>query len=228
MNCEFHNIIAQELNIPPKSVQATITLLDEGATIPFISRYRKEKTGELDEVAIRDIQLRYQNLQELTKRKSYILETIEQSGALTTELKDKINATYDSVVLEDLFLPFKPKRRTKASIARERGLEPLAKIIMSQNEKDIESRAFRFVKNEVESVDDAISGALDIIAEWVSESESARNIVRNVFNRSAVITSTIAKGKENEAENYLNYKDFSQPLRHCSSYRYLAMRRGED
>lgn len=228
MNCEFHNIIAQELDIPPKSVQATITLLDEGATIPFISRYRKEKTGELDEVAIRDIQLRYQNLQELTKRKSYILETIEQSGALTTELKDKINATYDSVVLEDLFLPFKPKRRTKASIARERGLEPLAKIIMSQNEKDIESRAFRFVKNEVESVDDAISGALDIIAEWVSESESARNIVRNVFNRSAVITSTIAKGKENEAENYLNYKDFSQPLRHCSSYRYLAMRRGED
>lgn len=228
MNCEFHNIIAQELNIPPKSVQATISLLDEGATIPFISRYRKEKTGELDEVAIRDIQLRYQNLQELSKRKSYILEVIEQAGALTPELKDKISATYDCVVLEDLFLPFKPKRRTKASIARERGLEPLAKIIMSQNENDIESRTFRFVKNDVESVDDAISGALDIIAEWVSESESARNVVRNVFNRSAVIISTIAKGKEDEAENYLNYKDFSQPLRQCSSYRYLAMRRGED
>lgn len=228
MNCEFHNIIAQELNIPPKSVQATISLLDEGATIPFISRYRKEKTGELDEVAIRDIQLRYQNLQELLKRKSYILEVIEQAGALSPELKDKISATYDCVVLEDLFLPFKPKRRTKASIARERGLEPLAKIIMSQNENDIESRAFRFVKNDVESVDDAISGALDIIAEWVSESESARNVVRNVFNRSAVIISTIAKGKEDEAENYLNYKDFSQPLRQCSSYRYLAMRRGED
>ncbi len=228
MNCEFHNIIAQELNIPPKSVQATISLLEEGATIPFISRYRKEKTGELDEVAIREIQLRYQNLQELSKRKSYILEVIEQAGALTPELKDKISATYDCVVLEDLFLPFKPKRRTKASIARERGLEPLAKIIMSQNENDIESRAFRFVKNDVESVDDAISGALDIIAEWVSESESARNVVRNVFNRSAVIISTIAKGKEDEAENYLNYKDFSQPLRQCSSYRYLAMRRGED
>lgn len=226
MDCDFHNIIAQELNIPSKSVKATIDLLEEGATVPFISRYRKERTGELDEVAIRDIQLRYQNLQELVKRKAYILEIIEQAGSLTPELKDKINATYESVILEDLFLPFKPKRRTKASIAREQGLEPLAKIIMSQADNDIEARALRFVKNDVEGVDDAISGALDIIAEWVSESESARNVVRNIFNRTAVINSVIAKGKDAEAENYLNYKDFSQSLRQCSSYRYLAMRRG--
>ena len=228
MECEFHKIIAQELNIPTKSVLATINLLDEGATIPFISRYRKEKTGELDEVAIRDIQLRYQNLQELVKRKAYILDIIEQSGALTADLEEKIKTTYDSVLLEDIFLPFKPKRRTKASVARERGLEPLAKIIMSQNDVDIDARALRFVKGDVNSADDAISGALDIIAEWVSESEASRNVVRNVFNHTAVISSVIAKGKDSEAETYLNYNEFSQPLRQCSSYRYLAMRRGEE
>lgn len=224
----LHAIIAKELNIPEKSVSATISLLDEGATIPFISRYRKEMTGSLDEVAIRNIELRYNELQELSKRKMYILEVIDKAGALTPGFREKVESTFDSSVLEDMFLPYKPKRRTRASIARDRGLEPLAKIIMAQNEKDINLKANRFVCDEVVNSEDAISGALDIIAEWVSESETARGIVRNVYERSAIISSHIVKGKENDAENYLNYKEFSQPLRNCSSHRYLAMRRGED
>ena len=178
MSDNLQLIISKELNLLEKSVAATIKLLDDGATIPFISRYRKEATGSLDEVAIRNIQLRYEELQELIKRKSYILDTIREVGALTSELEEKINATYDSAILEDLFLPYKPKRRTRAAIARERGLEPLAKIIMSQNEKDIESRAERFLSDEVACAEEAITGAQDIIAEWVSESETARQIVR--------------------------------------------------
>ena len=228
MDCLFHDIIAKELNISSKSVKATMQLLDEGATVPFISRYRKEVTGELDEVAVRDIQLRYEKLKEISRRKEYVLEVISQQNALTPELRTKIENTFDSVALEDLFLPYKPKRRTRAAVAREKGLEPLAKIIMSQNVDNVEIVAQRYVKGEVDSIETAISGALDIIAEWISESESARSVVRNVFERSAIISSQIAKGKETDAENYLNYKDFSQPLRNCSSYRYLAMRRGEE
>lgn len=228
MDICFNSIIATELNISPRSVDATIKLLDDGATIPFISRYRKEWTDSLDEVAIRNIQLRYIELQEIVKRKAYILEVIDQLGLLTTELKDKIENTFDNSVLEDLFLPYKPKRRTKASIARERGLEPLAKILMAQNESDIYNKARRFVNNDIATTDDAINGALDIIAEWVSESELARQTVRSTYERSAIISSKIIKGKESEAENYLNYNDYSQPLKNCSSYRYLAIRRGED
>ena len=228
MDCLFHDIIAKELNISSKSVKATMQLLDEGATVPFISRYRKEVTGELDEVAVRDIQLRYEKLKEISRRKEYVLEVISQQNALTPELRTKIENTFDSVALEDLFLPYKPKRRTRAAAAREKGLEPLAKIIMSQNVDNIDSVAQRYVKGDVDDIETAISGALDIIAEWISESESARSVVRNVFERSAIISSQIAKGKEADAENYLNYKDFSQPLRNCSSYRYLAMRRGEE
>ena len=228
MSDNLQLIISKELNLLEKSVAATMKLLDDGATIPFISRYRKEATGSLDEVAIRNIQLRYEELQELIKRKSYILDTIREVGALTSELEEKINATYDSAILEDLFLPYKPKRRTRAAIARERGLEPLAKIIMSQNEKDIESRAERFLSDEVACAEEAITGAQDIIAEWVSESETARQIVRTTYERNAIVASQIVKGKEAEAENYLNYKDYSQPLRNCSSYRFLAIRRGEE
>lgn len=228
MDICFNSIIATELNISPRSVDATIKLLDDGATIPFISRYRKEWTGSLDEVAIRNIQLRYIELQEIAKRKAYILEVIDQLGLLTTELKDKIENTFDNSVLEDLFLPYKPKRRTKASVARERGLEPLAKILMAQNESDIYNKARRFINNDIATTDDAINGALDIIAEWVSESELARQTVRSTYERSAIISSKIIKGKESEAENYLNYNDYSQPLKNCSSYRYLAIRRGED
>lgn len=227
MGCDFSGFIASELSLPQSSVMATIKLLNEGATIPFISRYRKEMTGSLDEVAIRDIQLRYENLQELTKRKTYILGVIEAIGALTPQLRDKIETTFDASVLEDLFLPYKPKRRTRASIARENGLEPLAKIIMAQTEHDVASRAIKFQNNNVPNVDVAISGALDIIAEWVSESDLARAIVRNQYERSAVISSHIVKGKERDAENYANYNDFSQPLSKCSSHRYLAIRRGE-
>lgn len=227
MNSHFDSIISKELNLSERSVVATIKLLEDGATIPFISRYRKEVTGSLDEVAIRNIQLRYDELIELEKRKKYIIETIEAADALTPELREKIQVTYNSAVLEDLFLPYKPKRRTRASIAREKGLEPLAKIIMSQNERNIIGRTMRFLSDDVLNEDEAIAGALDIIAEWVSENERARQIVRNAYDRTAQIKSQIIKGKESEAENYLNYNDFSQSLRSCSSYRYLAMRRGE-
>ena len=225
-----HNIItiiSEELNLSIKQVAATIRLLDDGATIPFISRYRKEATGSLDEVAIRNIQLRNQELQDIIKRKEYILETIETQGKLTLELKERINTTLDAAVLEDIYLPYKPKRRTRAAIARERGLEPLAKIIMAQTSSDIERQASRFLSDGVNSVDDAISGALDIIAEWVSENEKVRSLVRTRYIKSAIISSSVVKGKEDEAQNYKNYFDFSEPLKYCSSHRYLAMRRGE-
>ena len=225
-----HNIItiiSEELNLSIKQVAATIRLLDDGATIPFISRYRKEATGSLDEVAIRNIQLRNQELQDIIKRKEYILETIEAQGKLTSELKERINTTLDAAVLEDIYLPYKPKRRTRAAIARERGLEPLAKIIMAQTSSDIERQASRFLSDGVNSVDDAISGALDIIAEWVSENEKVRSLVRTRYIKSAIISSSVVKGKEDEAQNYKNYFDFSEPLKYCSSHRYLAMRRGE-
>ena len=225
-----HNIItiiSEELNLSIKQVAATIRLLDDGATIPFISRYRKEATGSLDEVAIRNIQLRNQELQDIIKRKEYILETIEAQGKLTFELKERINTTLDAAVLEDIYLPYKPKRRTRAAIARERGLEPLAKIIMAQTSSDIERQASRFLSDGVNSVDDAISGALDIIAEWVSENEKVRSLVRTRYIKSAIISSSVVKGKEDEAQNYKNYFDFSEPLKYCSSHRYLAMRRGE-
>ncbi len=220
-------VIAKEMDVLRKHVVATIKLLDEGATIPFISRYRKEATGSLDEVAILNIRQRYERLTELAKRKEYILTTIKGQGALTSELEQKIHDVQDAAELEDVFLPYKPKRRTRAMTARERGLESLAKIIMSQASTDIERQAKRFISDEVADETAAIAGALDIIAEWVSESEKARSIVRAKFNRSAVISSSVIKGKEEEGANYQNYFDFSQPLRTCSSHRLLAMRRGE-
>lgn len=227
MTHDIITIISEELNLSNKQVSATIRLLEDGATIPFISRYRKEATGSLDEVAIRNIQLRYHELQEIVKRKEYILETIESQGKLTPELKDKINSTLDVSILEDIYLPYKPKRRTRAAIAREQGLEPLAKIIMSQTSGDIERQALRFLSDGVNSTDDAISGALDIIAEWVSENEKVRSIIRTRYIKSAIISSSVVKSKEEEAQNYKNYFDFAEPLRYCSSHRYLAMRRGE-
>lgn len=227
MTHDIVSIISEELNLSNKQVSATIRLLADGATIPFISRYRKEATGSLDEVAIRNIQLRNQEIQDIIKRKEYILETIEAQGKLTPELKEKINSTLDASVLEDIYLPYKPKRRTRAAIARERGLEQLAKIIMAQASSDIERQASRFLSDDVNSADEAISGALDIIAEWVSENEKIRSIVRTRYIKSAIISASVVKGKEYEAQNYKNYFDFSEPLRYCSSHRYLAMRRGE-
>lgn len=227
MALDIKQIIAQELKLELRQVIATIKLLEEGATIPFISRYRKEQTGMLDEVAVFNIQQRHNALQELEKRKIYILETIEQQGKLTDELRTRIETTVDATELEDIYVPFKPKRRTRAAIARERGLEPLAKIIMSQNAKDLSSKALSFINDEVTNIEDAIAGACDIVAEWVSENEKVRSIVRNKYKHKAVISSSPVKDKEYEALNYKNYFDFSEPLIRCSSHRYLAIRRGE-
>lgn len=227
MSLSATEIIAGELNIPEKHVVAALGLLAEGSTIPFISRYRKEATGGLDEVEIFAIQQRFDALQELFKRKEYILQTIESQGKLTDELRQRIDAAKEFAVLEDLYLPYKPKRRTRAQIARENGLEPLAKIIMSQRCADPERTAAKYVGENVADVDAAIAGASDIIAEWVSENETARERVRSTFRRSAVLGCKVVKGKEEEAANYQTYFKVSEPLNRCSSHRYLAMRRGE-
>lgn len=221
------SVISTELNLTQRQVASTVKLLDDGATVPFICRYRKEVTGSLDEVAVRNIQLRYAELQEIVKRKEYILETIHAQDKLTQELRDKINETFDSSTLEDIYLPYKPKRRTRAAIARENGLEPLAKIIMAQASADVARQAGKFLSEKVLCADDAIAGALDIIAEWISENERARSLVRSRYLKSAVITSVVIKGKSDEAHNYQNYFNYSEQLRFCSSHRYLAVRRGE-
>lgn len=219
--------VAGDTGISLKQTSATIKLLDEGATIPFISRYRKEATGGLDETQIQAIATAYEKAQELEKRKKHITETIAAQDKLTPELEKKIAECFDAQTLEDIYLPFKPKRRTKAEIAREKGLEPLARIIMAQNSDDVKRSAMRFVNDNVADTDEAIEGAADIIAEWISENQSVRNTVRNMFSREATVTCKVAKGKEEEAANYQNYFDFSAPLKRCGSHRILAMRRGE-
>ena len=219
--------VAGDTGISLKQTSATIKLLDEGATIPFISRYRKEATGGLDETQIQAIATAYEKAQELEKRKKHITETIAAQDKLTPELEKKIAECFDAQTLEDIYLPFKPKRRTKAEIAREKGLEPLARIIMAQNSDDVKRSAMRFVNDNVDDTDEAIEGAADIIAEWISENQGVRNTVRNMFSREATVTCKVAKGKEEEAANYQNYFDFSAPLKRCSSHRILAMRRGE-
>lgn len=219
--------VAGNTGISLKQTSTTIKLLDEGATIPFISRYRKEATGGLDETQIQAIATAYEKAQELEKRKKHITETIAAQDKLTPELEKKIAECFDAQTLEDIYLPFKPKRRTKAEIAREKGLEPLARIIMAQNSDDVNRSAMRFVNDNVADTDEAIEGAADIIAEWISENQGVRNTVRNMFSREATVTCKVAKGKEEEAANYQNYFDFSAPLKRCGSHRILAMRRGE-
>jgi len=219
--------IARRLNLTERAVEATVGLLDEGATIPFISRYRKEHTGSLDEVEIRDIANLYDFFTELQKRKDYIIGVIEAAGSLTDELRRQIDETTEANVLEDIYLPFKPKRRTRATVARERGLEPLAKIIMAANSHSLAKSATRFVSDDVPDAEAALAGARDIIAEWVSEHSRARDTIRRKMQRIATISCKIAKGKEDEAQNYRNYDGFSRPLRKVSSHQYLAMRRGE-
>ena len=221
------NFISERTGISARQVIATTKLLDDGSTIPFISRYRKEATGSLNEVEIQAISMAYENFKELEKRKEFIIQAIEGQGLLSNELKEKIKNCIQENELEDLYLPYKPKRRTKAEIARKRGLEPLAKIIMAQNTQDINKTAIKYKNEEVQSADDAISGAADIIAEWISENQSTRNIVRNAFEKYAVISCKVSKGKEEEAANYQNYFDYSSSLKKCNSYRILAMRRGE-
>ncbi|WP_165153866.1 Tex family protein [Parabacteroides sp. ZJ-118] len=223
----FHSLIARLLQIPEGQVERTIGLLNEGATIPFISRYRKEVTGGLDEVRIGAIKDQLDKLTELRKRKETILTTIEEQGKLTPELRKRIEESWDSTEIEDLYLPYKPKRVTKAEIARRKGLEPLAKIVMMQNENDLSARIKGFIKGEVKSAEEALQGARDIIAEWINENESARNTVRNSFAHTAMITSKVIKGKEEEGAKYLDYFDFSEPLNRVSSHRLLALRRGE-
>ena len=225
----FAQLISKQLNLPEEGVENTLALLDLGCTIPFIARYRKERTGNLNEVQIAQISDAYDKLKELAKRKETILKTIEEQGKLTDDLKHRIEECWDATTLEDLYLPFKPKRRTRAQVAREQGLEPLATLILLQRESHPERVAERYVKGEVKDADSAIKGAQDIIAEMVSEDERSRNTLRSAYRREAVITSKVVKAKADseEAAKFSDYFDFSEPLRRCSSHRLLAMRRGE-
>jgi len=224
----FIKRITDDLKLPYNGVKNTLQLLSEDATIPFISRYRKERTGGLDEVQIGAISELYDKLCELDKRKQSILSSIEEQEKLTPELKKRIENCWLMNELEDIYLPYKPKRRTRAEVAREKGLEPLAKMIMSQNISDLEHAALSFVKDTVENTEEALKGARDIMAEWVNENERSRQLVRNRFRKGAIITSKVVKGKEEEAIKYKDYFDYSEPLRYCSSHRYLAVIRGEN
>ncbi len=225
----YAKLIAGQTNLSEEHVANTIALLDLGCTIPFIARYRKERTGNLNEVQIAQISDLYDKLQELSKRKETILKTIGEQGKLTDELKKRIDDCWESTVLEDLYLPFKPKRRTRAQVAREQGLEPLATLLLLQRESQPKTAAARFVKGDVKDPESAIKGAQDIIAEMVSEDERSRNQLRNAYRRDAIISSKVVKAKadSDEAAKYSDYFDFSEPLRRCSSHRLLAMRRGE-
>lgn len=225
----FAKRISDLLNINIKYVDNTLELLDSGCTIPFISRYRKERTGGLDEVQITQICELNERMKETAKRKETIIKTISEQGKLTPELEKRINECWEPEVLEDIYMPYKPKRRTRAQVARENGLEPLATIIMLQRDNAPETTARRFINENVKSEEDAIKGALDIIAENVSEDERSRSQLRNAFRRGAIITSKVIKSKAdtNEAAKYSDYFDFSEPLKRCSSHRLLAMRRGE-
>ena len=223
----FNKMIASALNIAVRQVENTLSLLEGGSTIPFISRYRKEATGGLDEVQIGEIKERNDKLTEVAKRKETILKTIEEQGKLTTDLKKRIELCWDATELEDIYLPYKPKRKTRAEVARQKGLEPLATILMMQRENNLSARARTFVKGDVKDEEDALKGARDIIAEQVSEDERSRNQLRNQFSRQAIITSKVVKGKEEEAAKYKDYFDFSEPLKRCTSHRLLAIRRGE-
>ncbi|MDD3405351.1 MAG: Tex family protein [Paludibacteraceae bacterium] len=223
----FISLISKQLGIPERQVQNTVKLFTEGATIPFISRYRKEATGGLDEVQIGTIAEAHAKLIELQKRKETILSTIEEQEKLTPELKCQIEETWNSITLEDIYLPYKPKRRTRGQVAREKGLEPLAKYVMGQRHDEIELQAERFLSDAVPDVKEALAGARDIMAEWMSENAYARTSVRSVFNREAVISSRVVKGKETEGDKFRDYFKIEESLRQISSHRLLAMRRGE-
>ena len=223
----FHQMISGLLGIPERQISSTLHLLDEGATIPFISRYRKEATGGLDEVQIENIKEQHDKLCDIAKRKETILSTINEQGKLTPELEKRINATWNPTELEDIYLPYKPKRKTRAEAARQKGLEPLAMIMMLQREPNLTAKAATFVKGDVKDAEDALKGARDIIAEQVNEDERARNAIRNQFTRQAEITAKVVKGKEEEAAKYRDYFDFSESLKRCTSHRLLAIRRAE-
>lgn len=223
----FGKLISENLSLTARQVCNTLELLDSGATVPFISRYRKERTGSLDEVQIAAIQEQYDKLKTISKRKETIRTTIEEQGKLTPELQERIEQCWDTNLLEDLYLPYKPKKRTKAEIARQKGLEPLALKIMMQRGCNLDAEAQKFVRGEVKDKEEALAGARDIIAEQVSENEEARKRVRRVFERTALITAKVVKSKEEEGDKFKDYFDFQEPLRKCSSHRLLALRRGE-
>ena len=222
------NIIARELGLAPDKVKNTVELLEGGATVPFISRYRKEATGSMDEVAVGNIKDMHEKLKTLLQRKETIITTIEEQGKLTPELKKRIDECFDAVELEDIYLPYKPKRRTRATMAKERGLEPLADIIFLQQVNDVKGRARTFINKDVPTVDDAIAGACDIIAERVSEDEGARATVRRLFSRFGVITSKVIKGKEGDGIKYSDYYEWQEKIARISSHRLLAIMRGEE
>ena len=225
----FSCLIANSLGIGEKYVAATLSLIEEGCTIPFIARYRKERTGSLDEVQIAAISDRYEKLLEIQKRKETITKTINDLDKMTPQLQERIDKCWDATELEDIYLPYKPKRRTRAQVAREQGLEPLALLLIKQREHDPERAAERFIKGDIKTVEEALKGAQDIVAETVSEDERTRQQLRNAFQRQAVITSKVVKAKADtdEAAKYSDYFDWSEPLKRCSSHRLLAMRRGE-
>lgn len=219
--------ISNSLSISLKQVSATVDLLNENATIPFISRYRKEATGSLDEIQVSDISSELKRLNELIKRREYILKSISDQEKLTPELEAKINECWDSIDLEDLYLPYKPKRKTRAAAASEKGLEPLAKLIWSQGDQDIFNEAKTFVNDEVLTIEDALEGARDIIAEWINEDADARNSLRNLFKHSAVISSKVVLKKKEEGQKYLDYFEYSEEMKKCPGHRLLAIFRGE-
>ena len=225
----FANLIAVRTGLKEKYVENTIELLQEGATIPFISRYRKERTGGMDEVEVASVKDHLEKLEEMERRKDSILQSIDSQGKLTEELKDRITACWDATELEDIYMPYKQKRRTRAQVAREKGLEPLAAWLMRQFPDSVTHKAQQFVNEEkgVTSAEEALKGARDIIAEEMSENERSRQAVRNLFHRTAFITSKVVKGKEEEGLKYKDYYDWKEPLRRCSGHRLLAMRRGE-
>ena len=228
MEEQYIYVIEKALGLSARQVRNTLKLLDEGATIPFISRYRKEATGALDEVKVGEISNWNDKLKELSKRKTTILSTISEQGKLTPELQRRIEESWDATELEDLYLPYKPKRKTRAEVARQKGLEPLAVMIMMQRESRLLQKAASFVKEGViDDEEEALKGARDIIAEQFSENERARNVVRMLFSRRGVIVAKVVRGKEEEAVKYKDYFDFSEPLKRCSSHRLLAIRRGE-
>ena len=224
-NIEF---VAKKLGLHEWQVENTIRLLEDEATIPFISRYRKEMTGSLDEVKLMNIKEEYERLKELDKRRESVIKSIEEQEKMTPELREKIDSSLTMSELEDIYLPFRPKRRTRATVAKEKGLEPLAEIIMKQNEADPEERAEEFLNAQVGNVENAIAGACDIIAEWISEDEKSRKRLRYLYEKEAVIYSKVIKGKEEEGVKFSDYFDWSETLRKCPSHRLLAMRRGEE
>ncbi|MBK8878867.1 MAG: RNA-binding transcriptional accessory protein [Haliscomenobacter sp.] len=229
MSAVYVNVLSGALGLPAWKVENTLALLNEGATIPFIARYRKEATGSLDEVQVAEIQKEFKRLEELDKRREAILHSIEEQGKLTDELRQKIEAAHTLTELEDLYLPYKPKRKTRASVARERGLEPLARRLWLQVDTDNpEKLAQGYLTDDVPTVADALQGARDILAEEVSENPDARNLMRFVFSKTALIKSKIVKGKDEAGAKYRDYFDYSEPLKDCPSHRLLAIRRGEE